>query len=121
MSLERHTHLPKTLRTKQLKQSGAVYCKVCVCLRRTFYSVRLLTFCAGHEDNAIRAMAQLNRDAAAKGLTKNALLIDVPFCEPGGIRSRELVCYELESHKFILVDIHVIDGRGRRDYRWLAQ
>lgn len=47
------------------------------------------------EDGATRAMATLQKDAAAKGLTEESLLIELPFCEQGGIRSHILVSREL--------------------------
>jgi E3 ubiquitin-protein ligase SHPRH len=37
-------------------------------------------------------MATLMKDAAAKGLTKESMLIQTPYCDKGGIRSSELVC-----------------------------
>jgi hypothetical protein len=36
-------------------------------------------------------MAILRKDAAAKGLTKESLLVQTPYCGKGGIRSSELV------------------------------
>lgn len=46
------------------------------------------------QDSATRAMAILQKDAAAKGLTEESLMIDLPFCEQGGIRSHMLVSQE---------------------------
>ncbi|CAL1697614.1 unnamed protein product [Somion occarium] len=43
------------------------------------------------EDAAKRAMAQLVRDAAKKGLHEDELFIDVPYFDKGGIRSHELM------------------------------
>ena len=47
------------------------------------------------EDGATRAMATLQNDAATKGLTEESLLIELPFCEQGGIKSHMLVSQEL--------------------------
>ena len=41
------------------------------------------------------AMATLQNDPATKGLTKESLLIELPFCEQGGIKSHMLVSLEL--------------------------
>ncbi|KII84144.1 hypothetical protein PLICRDRAFT_179819 [Plicaturopsis crispa FD-325 SS-3] len=41
--------------------------------------------------SASRAMTDLSQDAAAKGLTEDALLIETPYCDQGGIRSSDLM------------------------------
>ncbi|KDQ50603.1 hypothetical protein JAAARDRAFT_580714 [Jaapia argillacea MUCL 33604] len=43
------------------------------------------------EHSAIRAMTQLTADADMKGLNEEALLVDVPFLDGGGIRSHDLI------------------------------
>lgn len=45
------------------------------------------------EESAIRAMGQLAKDAGRKGFAEKDLLVDVPFCPQGGIRSALLVSY----------------------------
>lgn len=43
----------------------------------------------------MRAMATLQNDAANENLTEESLLIELPFCKQGGIRSHMLVSQEL--------------------------
>lgn len=60
----------------------------------------------------MRAMAQLNRDAAGKGLTREELLIQVPYFDQlGRTRSMELVCND--SKTLTSSSLISTDGRGR--------
>lgn len=45
----------------------------------------------GTEEAAKRAMGQLAHDASTKGITQKELMIKVPYCSKGGIKSWELV------------------------------
>lgn len=57
-----------------------------------YYLRLVLTPNAVTEEAAIRAMAQLAKDVSAKGLTKQDLLVLLPYCPRGGKRSADLVC-----------------------------
>jgi hypothetical protein len=48
----------------------------------------------------MNAMAQLDRDMVAQGLTQEELLIRVPHLEHGGIRTRESVCLIVYATEF---------------------
>ena len=54
----------------------------------------------------MRAMAQLSRDSAAKNLTKKDLLVELPFCEGGGLRSNLLVCILYIQLEIIVIVIN---------------
>lgn len=63
-------------------------------------------------------MANLLRDAASKGVTEKSLLIQVPYCGKGGIRSTGLVRNRCASGKLNLICMQITAGRGEQDHRW---
>ncbi|KAI0060074.1 hypothetical protein BV25DRAFT_1956450 [Artomyces pyxidatus] len=70
---------------------------------------RLLKFT---EQSAQRAMAQLAKDAGRNGFTEHTMLVNIPFCPPGGIRSKEL----MEEADGILDNI--LNAQSRLLWKW---
>lgn len=61
-------------------------------------------------------MAQLVLDASTRGIAEKELMIKVPYCSKGGIKSWELVSCNVDRPLQCLT-IHNSDGGGERDHR----
>ncbi len=66
----------------------------------------------GTEEAAKRAMGQLAHDAFTKGITKKELMIKVPYCSKGGIKSWELVRVDADRLPEHALTKPSPDGRG---------